>query len=549
MILVATRPVAILGEMTTLEDLLKLMREVNENVAKVKEDVAKDVAKGNKELRKDIKEDNMKLKIEVSKEITALAGKVEKIQMNAEKHNDEDRARTDRLNKRMSDIEKEVKRNVDQTANRERIRKIQDKRVEDFLEKMGLEESLKEREREKEKATKPNDERIKEKEGQGDENVMKMRLEKSSKEGEREGGNATKPNDERMKEKEGHGDDKGPTNWTRRCREQLEEDARKGEKEKESSEVKKGMRKLKKWFGDESPDNTVSSESDSGGEEENWEEKVNRRQRNNERRKRNLENRRNTIKETATKASLTLGIQPVKTKDIEDHLRVTKDPRKARELAVRDYLRDYLQFNEEELEEVEIKDTKISSKGEETVYVVFGSIETIRDIHWRVAEVRNKEIVVRNFIPPQFWSRYMYLNKACSEYRGLYPNIKTQLRFGSRDVEIMMKEKGSKEPYKKVTYSEVTDPSGVPGFDHSVKWTQRQERKPRRKLIPADNGQEHQSLHNLIRANSTEGTGILRQRSNGSISKGGKKPRYDEEKHEENDGMDTEENEETEETL
>ena len=183
--------------------------------------VAKEVAKGNKELRKDIKEDNMKLKIEVSKEITALAGKVEMIQMNAEKHKDEDRACTDRLNKRMSDIEKEVKRNADQSANRERIRKIQDKRVEDFLEKMGLEESLKEREREKEKATKPNDERIKEKEGQGDENVMKMRLEKSSKEGEREGGNATKPNDGRMKEKEGHGDDKGPTNWTRRCRETI----------------------------------------------------------------------------------------------------------------------------------------------------------------------------------------------------------------------------------------------------------------------------------------------------------------------------------------
>ena len=88
----------------------------------------------------------------MSKEITALAGKVEMIQMNAEKHKDEDRARTDRLNKRMSDIEKEVKRNADQTANRERIRKIQDKRVEDFLEKMGLEERLKEREREKRKS-------------------------------------------------------------------------------------------------------------------------------------------------------------------------------------------------------------------------------------------------------------------------------------------------------------------------------------------------------------------------------------------------------------
>ena len=39
------------------------------------------------------------------------------------------------------------------------------------------------------------------------------------------------------------------------------------------------MRKLKIWFGEESTDNTVSSESDSGGEEENGEEKVNRRQR------------------------------------------------------------------------------------------------------------------------------------------------------------------------------------------------------------------------------------------------------------------------------
>ena len=89
------------------------MREVNENVAKAKEDVVK-------ELRRDIKEENMKLKTEVKKDITALAGEVEKIKKNAEKHNDEDRARTDRLNKRMSDIEKEAKRNVDQTANRDK---------------------------------------------------------------------------------------------------------------------------------------------------------------------------------------------------------------------------------------------------------------------------------------------------------------------------------------------------------------------------------------------------------------------------------------------
>ena len=69
--------------------------------------------------------------------------------MSSERRGDEDRARSDRVNKRLADMEK-MKKAVDQTANRERLRKAQDLRVEEFLTKMGLVESLIEKEKVKE---------------------------------------------------------------------------------------------------------------------------------------------------------------------------------------------------------------------------------------------------------------------------------------------------------------------------------------------------------------------------------------------------------------
>ena len=42
----------------------------------------------------------------------------------------------------------------------------------------------------------------------------------------------------------------------------------------------------------------------------------------------------------------------------------------------------------------------------------------------------------------------MYLSRACAEYRNKYPIMRTQMRFGDKDVEIHMKEKGTAEPLK-----------------------------------------------------------------------------------------------------
>ena len=61
--------------------------------------------------------------------------------------------------------------------------------------------------------------------------------------------------------------------------------------------------------------------------------------------------------------------------------------------------------------------------------------------------------------------------------------MKTQLRFGARDIEILLKKKGAAEPYKKVPYKTITDPDLIPKFDYTLKWKPRNDRMTRRKLV------------------------------------------------------------------
>ena len=286
-----------------------------------------------------------------------------------------------------------------------------------------------------------------------------------------------------------------PKNWYKSVCDELKEAAAKADninekkekrlEEKERKRMKKektGMKSIKRWFSQDSPDNSlISSESDTS-DNENKEEKVERRERNKIRRKRNLENRKNLQTEIATKASRTIGCHPIREAEVEEINKNIGDLNKAREIAVKNFLKNYLQFNNEELKEVVILDTKTSMKGDNTIYTVFKDIDTIKELHWRIAEIRNPEVILRNYIPPGFWSRYMHLSSECKEYRNKNPNMKTQMRFGMSDVEILLKKKGTDETYKKVPFETITEPADIPQFDHNLKWTRKVER-PRRKLI------------------------------------------------------------------
>ena len=242
-----------------------------------------------------------------------------------------------------------------------------------------------------------------------------------------------------------------------------------------------GMKALRRWFGEDTPENSSESEAEPS-DDEDWDEKISRKERNRERKKRNLSNKKMRKETIATRAMRIIGLGPIEQKSIDIFMKDSKDYKEAKSRAVKEYLSFYLQFDEEDLDNVTILDTQASTKGDKIVYTAFENIETIKEIHWRAAAVKNDKIMIRNYIPPQFWNQYSFLSKACTDYRTRFPKVKTQMRFSSKDIEILMKERGTAEPYKQVAYRVVTNPEDIPEFDFSVKWHQKTDRPPRKTI-------------------------------------------------------------------
>ena len=108
----------------------------------------------------------------------------------------------------------------------------------------------------------------------------------------------------------------------------------------------------------------------------------------------------------------------------------------------------------------------------------FLDIEDINEIHIRMSECRNPALNMRNFIPPRFYDRFMALNKTCTEARRNDPNLKTQIWFGSNDLEVLTKEKGSGDPYTNISLQEWLGDISIPEYDHSRKWIPKLDRPP-----------------------------------------------------------------------
>ena len=104
--------------------------------------------------------------------------------------------------------------------------------------------------------------------------------------------------------------------------------------------------------------------------------------------------------------------------------------------AIKELLSYSLNYDDDELESLNIQETKLSKRGDDIINVAFASEDKVKDLFIRKAELKNEYVTLRNYIPPNFHERFMHLNAVCSEKRSLEPNLKTQLRFGRRDIEI-----------------------------------------------------------------------------------------------------------------
>ena len=202
-------------------------------------------------------------------------------------------------------------------------------------------------------------------------------------------GSAGEKSDEKTPKKDNWKSSQLESSWSKSIDDELKEAARLADKKQMGTKVTslamkikkkkpKGMEELKKWFAEESPETSEVSENSESSDPEDVEETVERIKRNKMRKLRNRENKKKRKAETAMKASHTVGLKPISNRDIEAQREKAGDLNTARKDAVKKFLVDYLQFDKEDLETTEIIDTKVSPKGDNTVYVVFKEIKSIK---------------------------------------------------------------------------------------------------------------------------------------------------------------------------
>ena len=218
-----------------------------------------------------------------------------------------------------------------------------------------------------------------------------------------------------------------------------------------------------------------------------WDESDDQRDRTADRERKNKEKKREMYlkrkekkKKTARKAKHMLSIGPIKKESVDYFFNVTADYELAKEMAVKEWLTNYLQLGEDDLKDFEVAETMLSANREDNIiYVTFLDYESIRELHRRVAQIQNDKIQTRNYVPPQFWEQYNFLSKFCASKRAEEPPMKTLMRFSDVDIEILMKPRGSPEPYVVVPLEEIEKIAPILKYDHSVTWKKCIDRPPR----------------------------------------------------------------------
>ena len=181
----------------------------------------------------------------------------------------------------------------------------------------------------------------------------------------------------------------------------------------------------------------------------------------------------------ANKAKHMLGLGPIRKASISYFHDIVSDYEEAKRMAVDEFLGEFLQLNEEERKEFEILETITAKSDKDLLYVTFADFESVREIRTRVATIQNDIIKVRNYIPPQYWSRYRFLSNYCNEERDKNKNIKTMIRFNDHDLEVLMKDRSAEDHYNVVDLKEIENDAGkIPKFDHTIQWKKRHDCPP-----------------------------------------------------------------------
>ena len=123
---------------------------------------------------------------------------------------------------------------------------------------------------------------------------------------------------------------------------------------------------------------------------------------------------------------------------------ITGDYQEGMRMAAEEYLTNVLEFTEAELLDVNITDMQMSANGDDTMYLALDDLKTGKEIRIRIAEREDPRIYARDFIPPNFFDRYVALSWFCKEIRDNDRRIKTPNEVWETRCRSLDKNKGSR---------------------------------------------------------------------------------------------------------
>ena len=385
--------------------VLSTIKMLNAEIMKCLNDLKLQADSNMKEMKKEVMNriDVLEEKVDEAKKIATEKEESAKVAAAEKEKKEEDRMR--KLHDRLEDLEKEIRKPKDNSKKDEIEAAKQRERTKHFKEQVGLNDDNTVIEEERKRRTWSD-------------------LVKENKEEESE----RRSKEKEMKQKY----------WSKKVSIVERKDTKKIEKDKkeEIEDDKKKDEEL--MIGDSSQ---LHGESDWSWDEgqEDWQGTEDRAEREKKKKIQRYRRRKQLEEKTANKGRHMIGLGPIRRQSVGYFQDTNANFSQAKILAVNEFLMEFLQISEDEMQDFTIIDTMISKKEDELIYVTFREYSSIRDIHRRAAELQNEDIMVHNFIPPQYWERYTHLNKYCGKMKQKDKDIKFQIRFSETDLEVLIK--------------------------------------------------------------------------------------------------------------
>ena len=274
-------------------------------------------------------------------------------------------------------------------------------------------------------------------------------------------------------------------------------------------------------FGNDSSDSSAPNSLNNSREENPtpvpaaWTGVVNRRATNLQKKDDQDKKKRGKEKETVDKSKNIVGIGPIPKATIDFFMAKTNNYKQAKIEACKEFLVCYLDYTPEELENAGVCDAREASSGD-VLNCVFKDEEQAKETFRRKAEIKNSDLTIRMYVPPQLFERFRSLNDLAASLRKEDDQLKTQVRYAKSDFQLWGKRRrrsGSEsekfEGFKPLDLEQILQERKMqlPLFDHSIKWHSDTSMPPRRKLsetrISSSVPPSLQNLQNLVRCRSS----------------------------------------------